>query len=61
MIDPLMKRMAALSLRTEAMINEYMAVLMTDPHNEKELSRLRDNLHTLLDDRLDFCREVIVK
>jgi hypothetical protein len=61
MIDEMTKRMAALSLRTEAMVNEYMAILITNPKDEKELTRIRDNLHTLLDARLDFCRELILR
>lgn len=51
------KRLAALELRRGAAMNEFVASAMTG--DSKDMERVRDNLHTLLDATLDQIAELM--
>jgi hypothetical protein len=51
------RRLAALELRRQAALNEFSAAALTN--DQKEMARLRDNLHTFLDASLDMTAEIL--
>lgn len=51
------KLLSAIELRRQAAVSEFTAAALTG--DQKEMNRLRDNLHTYLDAQLDQLAELM--